>query len=181
MSYQFQIKSGKVNLTDPCYDTSTFCGMYNVPAKNGTWVAELSVLTNAQTFGWGNRVESFEVWHEDVNKHNLNIVPMYADFGVDSGQFGVFDSSTYVGDPRSDKERTWYFMVCDLTIGDDMCGVTEDGTGFASRTGYGDGGYEGEGAYVNGELVYFKIVFIADSDEDDEDDEEDSSIFYGTI
>jgi hypothetical protein len=72
-------------------------------------------------------------------------------------------------------------MVCDLTRGDDMCGVTEDGTGFASRTGYGDGGYEGEGAYVNGELVYFKIVFIADSDEDDEDDEDDSSIFYGTI
>jgi len=169
MKFQFKISSGKVHLTDPCYDTSTWCGKYNVPAKNGNWIAELSVLDNEQTSGWGQRVAEFEVWHEDVRKSTLFPVPLDVDFGVDSGQFGVFDASTYIGDDEADK-RKWYFKICDIT--DNMGGVTEDGTGFVSKTGYGDGGYEGEGAYIDGELVYFKIVFIEGEEEDNDEEDE---------
>jgi hypothetical protein len=153
--HTFTINSGLVNLTDPCYSTDKWCGLYNVPAKSGTW--------NVKVETFSDRVSSWTAYHIDhENDHTDYLVQ---DFGVDSGQFGIFDASNYIGD-NDDDERKWYFDICDCH---DHCGNTiPDGSGFVSSSGYGDGGYSGYGAYEDGVLVKFTIVFIEEEEYEEE-------------
>ena len=150
----FLIQSGHVNLTDPCYEENPQYGRYNIPAKNGTWYAEVSKEDS--------RVSELIVYHEDHSSAFLNS-PM-ENFGVDSGQFGIFDSSTYIGD-SDDDERNWYMKICNCHEMDG--GVVPDGTGFVSSTGYGDGVYYGFGTYIDGMLVKFSITFISEEEEEE--------------
>ena len=171
---EFNIVSGKVNLTDPCYEPDNICNKCNVPALNGTWIATITKLNNQETYGWGNRVESFEVCHKSVlnNTHRMPMIPLDTGFGVDSGQFGIFDASTYLKDETTEG-KIWYKEICDVTLSKDQGGVIKNGTGFVSSTGYGDGEYQGYGVFIDGKLVYFKIVFIEYEDEEIEEDDQD--------
>lgn len=176
----FQISSGFVHLTDPCYEADGVCNLSNVPAKNGTWYYSHEYNDGIVT--------SFECWHEDHESDCMQSINM--DFGVDSGQFGLFDISIYShGDSASDFEdtNTFYGKCCEASK---SCIGTVDNAGVVSSSGYGDGGYEGSAAYEDGNLVRFRIDFISDRElsyilkewsdieEDDEwtiysDDEED--------
>ena len=160
----FEVTSGHVNLSDPCYSVGTWCGKYNVPAKNGEWVVNVE---RSDQGVWGNRVAGFTAYHKD--HYGINLLPIDQDFGVDSGTFGIFDSDNYKGD-TDDDERKWYFAVCEHTFGGAQAGVIDDGSGFVSSSGFGDGSYAGEVAFVNDELVGFKIVFITEQDDENEDD-----------
>ena len=154
MKYEFRIESGQVHLSDPCYDLSTWCGKYNVPAKNGTWFAE--VLES------NNRIAQFGAYHED---HEEDWVSFFdQDFGVDSGQFGIFDVEIY--DPESDYDTPGFYRdCCDVTLSRAMCGVVQN-RGFVSSTGWGDGSYSAEAKFdENGNLVKFMITFIGDEEE----------------
>jgi hypothetical protein len=90
------------------------------------------------------------------------------DFGVDSGQFGIFDASIY-STSISYNEPGFYKNCCDVTQGDFPYGVV-DSAGFVSASGYGDGGYEGFGAFEGDQLVAFRIEFITENKYDYEDD-----------
>jgi hypothetical protein len=94
-----------------------------------------------------------------------------ADFGVDSGQFGIFDASIYDGDSEYGQPG-FYNDCCEATLTHDRCGTVGDLSqlGFVSSSGYGDGGYFGLGAFdENNNLVKFRITFIEElSDEDRE-------------
>lgn len=159
---KFQINSGKVNLTDPCYDISTWCGSYGMPAKNGEWQVKIR-HDQGRVSGW----VAYHQDHQRASTYDLSI-----EFGVDSGQFGIFDASTYVGD-TDDDGRKWYFGICDITCDSDRSGITPDGLGFVSSTGWGDGSYVGQGAFDEyGNLVKFVIDFMEDECDDDEYDDE---------
>jgi hypothetical protein len=153
---QFNIHSGFVNLTDPCYNTDTWCGAYKIPARTGRWNAEIAEDDD--------RVASFTVFADGFS--DVMLSHMSVNFGVDSGQFGIFDSDTYVGDSDADG-RKWYFDICELT---NPCCIIPDSTGFCSSSGYGDGSYEGFSSYdEEGKLVKFRIEFITEEEDEEED------------
>lgn len=54
---QFEVTSGKLRVTDPCYDRSIWCSGY-VDAENGTWEAFVYMSDQG---AWGNRVSALEV------------------------------------------------------------------------------------------------------------------------
>ena len=123
---------------------------------------------------WLNRSLPFHQNHENEITSLID-----QDFGVDSGQFGIFDASTYIGDTDRD-QRKWYMAICNCHTSDGN--TIPDGSGFVSGTGYGDGSYIGHGAFINDELVKFSITFLEDEEEEedyyDEDDEDENSDEY---
>jgi len=182
----FKIKSGKLHVTDPCYDADTNCGLYNLPAQNGEWEGEVERLDKKD---WGMRVGELVVHHKDhfTEVHSGSWEELEGEVGVDSGQAGVFDSEIYPkgeNDGEANDMSSFYGRACretcpefDRTHAKEKeskglsldCGVVDDG-GFVSCSGYGDGGYTAYGVKNSkNELIAVKIVFIDDEDEEDED------------
>jgi hypothetical protein len=178
---QFEVTSGQVHITDPCYDLSTWCGMYNAPAKNGLWNAE-TVISDEGI--WGKRVAELKVWH---SAHSPEFPEkLNADFGVDSGQMGVFDVSIYEENCKYDESSdNFYTQCCKQTLEYSRSGVVGHinptdwiGKGFVTSSGYGDGSYNGYAQYDGNELVAIKIVFISDPENEDEVYDEDYDPWY---
>lgn len=166
-TFSFQITSGKITLSDPCYtpddpDSKIKCGEYNIPAKNGNWIAEVEYMPNC------DRVKSFSARLIDTPYFAQHIID--TEFGVDSGQFGIFDSSIY--EPGDYDEPGFYRDCCDITMSEDMCGDVY-GLGFVSSSGWGDGGYYGTASYNpdTGEMVSFEIDFCPTEEDWDEYDD----------
>jgi len=184
MKKTFEIKSGKMVVSDPCYQVPTWCQTILDNVKNGTWVAEVDVK---DCNGWGNRVHSLSVRHID---NESGIKDEINNLGVDSGQLGFFDSEFYRNDematdlPKSDfgenydreSGDSWYRSVCNLTLSDEQWGVIPNGV--VSTSGIGDGSYFGEIERNGmGEVVSVTVIFLSDEDEDDEDDEDNYPTF----
>jgi hypothetical protein len=193
MFKEFEIKSGSIVCSDPCYVIPTWCQGIVDNVKNGTWLAEVDMKDEGN---WGVRVASLFI----VNKHafeNQGVFPISESVfdeeplnfagGVDSGQFGFFDKDFYRNDELAkdlDKENfgenydmqsgdTWYRACSKLTLGNDQWGVLPNGV--VSSSGFGDGSYDVFGLKDDsGEYVAFAVVFIYEGDEEDEyDDAED--------
>ena len=187
MIKQFEVTSGKLVCSDPCYSIPTWCQGIVDNVKNGVWGAEINLSDEGD---WGTRVASLYIVNEDANAKMTGIEtkifeeePLNFNAGVDSGQFGFFDFAHYRNDESAKDLKkyefgdnydiqsgdTWYRACCKLTLGDEQWGVLPNGV--VSSSGFGDGSYDVFGykdAY--GEYVAFAVVFIYD-DEGDEDDE----------
>lgn len=176
---EFEIVSGKVRVTDPCYDTTTWCSTELKKVKNGKWNA--STLKSDED-DWGIRCAELQVWHSDYNKHdvvNLSMKLVDADIGVDSGQAGIFDSKFFKDNKLAKKEYDktgakpfmeddlWYSLSCDQTLAEEQWGIVPYGV--VSTSGFGDGSYRAYVTEKEGEVVAIKIVFIPDNSDQDEE------------
>ena len=188
MIKQFEVTSGKLVCSDPCYSIPTWCQGIVENVKNGVWGAEIN-LSDQQD--WGMRVASLYIVNEHANATMTDIEtkifedePLNFAAGVDSGQFGFFDFAHYRNDesakdlPKQDfgenydiqEGDAWYRACSGLTLGDEQWGVLPNGV--VSSSGFGDGSYDVYGykdAY--GEYVAFAVVFIYDDEGDEYDDE----------
>ena len=164
----FDVKSGNVHLSDPCYDRATVrsAGNYKVPAQNGTWLTtvvydsqnEPSILLAA----FENEAAPFVIQAiVDGGPRALFALEKFRKLiSVDSGQVGIFDDSLYPKGSSTgdiDDENTFYGKACEITLSGNDTGVI-DNLGAVSRTAHGDGSYD---AYVsknaNGEAVILAI------------------------
>jgi len=186
----FEVESGVVMISDPCYEDGTWCQIKLDGVKPGTWSA-----TRAE----GNRC--LIACHGGLSFRPEDFTDeLEGEVGVDSGQAGVFEYDHYrdeslatdevLGGKRITGDHRWYDMVCNVTLDgyDEYCeecnrahvegrrptmecppyaGVIP--YGFVSSTAHGDGGYR---AFVirdrNGLVVGILIDF--DNIKDDEDD-----------
>ncbi len=184
MIKKFEIKSGKVVLSDPCYKLGTWCQGVIENVKNGEWNAEAE-----HTEHWGRRVSALAAFHKD---HFMSVIAIKAkgeklDFtgGVDSGQFGYFDfdgyrkDETIAGVKRNAtnpehiicENEPWYSMCCDRTITDDCWGVIP--LGVVASSGLGDGSYDTYGVKdEDGKYVAFATIFIGDDEGEEMNDDE---------
>jgi hypothetical protein len=188
MKNEFEIVSGKMVISDPCYTIPTWCQGVVERVKNGTWVADVEKVES-----WGERVSVLFTLNKEALRENPILEDtlrngwgkqLNFDFGVDSGQLGFFDFEHYRNDNSAkdlakydfggdfdiDGGDIWYRAVCNITLASEQWGVLPFGV--VSSSGYGDGSYPVFGV-VNeyDEYVGFMVVFIGD--EDDEDDEEE--------
>jgi hypothetical protein len=182
MENTFEVTSGAIVCSDPCYSIPTWCQGIVENVKNGTWIANVIVTDEGD---WGKRIALLSISHKDIEEPDANIDIMNFVGGVDSGQFGFFDKDFYRNDEvAKDLEKydfgenydvqegdTWYRACCNLTLGDEQWGVLPNGV--VSSSGFGDGSYDVFGykdAY--GEYVAFAVVFIYDDEGDEYDDDE---------
>ena len=168
------INLGKeVIVTDPCYSIPTWCQKIVKGVKPG----EYRVFCKKHDAGdWGNRVSMLMAVHGDHEFDNLKwkLEGTRGIIGVDSGQAGIFDITTYrvnpdnvergSGDtsffgitPDDSEEDRWYNNICSHTLGDEHWGHYNNGV--VSSSGFGDGGYDLFVARVNRKVVAFAIDF----------------------
>jgi len=177
---EFNIESGTVLVTDPCYTLDTwFLAIIEGVAK-GKWEA---YVAKANCGEWGIRNAELMVHHVDF----LNMGSEFLEsleweiiddiIGVDSGQAGFFDKKYYQDIdsveyiPNKTKYWTkfyetddWYYQCCELTLGEKQCGVIPYGV--VSASGFGDGTYD---AFIavhpdTDEIIAMKIVFITEEE-----------------
>jgi hypothetical protein len=171
----FEVVSGKLRVTDPCYDKQEVYSAVVDNVRNGKWNADVRIINMR---AWGKRCAELLVWHTGYTKDDvfgkdseMKKIEIDEQIGVDSGQAGVFDAKFYKDDKSVEGvERTgnhkpicedepFYSMCCDRTLSEQGWGTLPYGA--VSSSGTGDGGYT---AYktVNskGEVVGIKIVFL---------------------
>lgn len=112
----FEITSGKMIVTDPCYDKETWCQEKLDNVKNGTWYSTVEYSDEGR---WGHRVAQIWVWHSslEINDPGLEFPPCKfesSNIGVDSGQAGFFDLEKYPDAPQND--NAFYDEVCNITL-----------------------------------------------------------------
>jgi hypothetical protein len=135
----FEIKSGKVIVSDPCYDRETWCQGKLDNVLNGTWKAILYIYDEGE---WGKRVGHILVHHVDhpISLDHDEWEQQDFDVGVDSGQAGIYDDADF----RGCNVDEWYDLNCGLTYNpkdiNQHGGVLKGGA--VSSSGYGDGGYD---------------------------------------
>ena len=166
---QFEIVSGKVFITDPCYAVDTWCQALIPNVKNGVWDAFIE-------YGAEDRVAILRVNHSSVSNTNFKWLPVEGEIGVDSGQAGVFDAKYYkiddsvkgverIHDEILCEDEPFYSMCCDRSLSAIQGGTIPYGA--ISSSGYGDGGYE---AFIskdkNGKIIAICIEFISEEIED---------------
>jgi hypothetical protein len=139
---QFEIKSGEIHFSDPCYDDSV-----TFPALNGVWGVDVDLRDDI--------VHGFVVYHTDHKDASYN---QYYCCSVDSGQFGVFDASIYTN-PGVYFTPGFYHDCCEITLQKPMYGVVY-GLGFVSSSGYGDGSYSVETTVVDDKIVKLSVIFV---------------------
>lgn len=159
----FDITSGKMVCSDPCYVLGTWSQGVIENVKNGTWVADVDYSSD-------NRVSRLLVYNpnSDVNRNSLKRGGGHTlDFraGVDSGQFGFFDHAFYMN--NDSVGGNWYGRCCGLVLSEESWGVLPHGA--VSSSGYGDGSYEVRGMKNDkDEYVAFCIEYIDENQDEDE-------------
>lgn len=191
---KFEVVSGKMVLSDPCYKLGTWCQSVVENVKNGTWVG---VLEQSNEVGWGVRNSILISMNVEAMKKNPKLemeLMSSGDLinwgGVDSGQFGHFDYNNYRKDDNAiDVPKVWedeweskegdkfYRACCYQTLEtEDSFGVVPFGV--LSSSGYGDGSYPTYGIKdEDGQWVGFITIFIGEDEEDEEDEWEDEEEF----
>jgi hypothetical protein len=182
---EFEVTSGEIVCSDPCYDLDTWCQGI-VKARNGKWIAEVEISDEGS---WGKRIAELKIYHSDIADKFLSemgkIDLLNFSAGVDSGQFGFFDRGTYRNDDsvsdlvkydfganyvKDESGDEWYRACCYITLEHEQFGVLPNGA--VSSSGFGDGSYDVFGAKdENGEYIYLHVVFIGEEEEDEDDDD----------
>jgi hypothetical protein len=172
---EFKLSQPELLVSDPCYEPGTWCtGM--LEARPGPWKAQ-SVVGPTD---WYARTKQLRVWHESVSAEVFNDLDRFEDSGisagVDSGQCGFFDAAAYrkVQEDEAEKEL-WYNKVCDITLDSGVGGgISPEGAGAVSQSGFGDGGYGVRVLKKRGKVVAAVLIYIGAEAEDEEmEDDED--------
>lgn len=164
---QFEVKSGEIIISDPCYDADG----QKLPAIKGIWNAFMLKATLQTGWGEDNRC-AFLFAHlasTPVEYDDAVWQPLEVGAGVDSGQAGIFDAQFYrdekvvtetIEEPLTGENR-WYDLCCSRTLGEIGAGVIPYGC--VSSSGWGDGYYPAFGVYRGKHLVaialHFQVVF----------------------
>jgi len=164
----FEVTSGKLVVSDPCYSRWTWCMGTLENVKNGTWTARILVSDEGEL---GKRVAELEVLHSTVKDppalgfwENTGI-----EVGVDSGQAGFWDDAKFGGggEGKYDDPTSFYGQACHKTLHEGHAGIMDGGV--VSSSGFGDGGYACYILKDGDDIVGAKIVFITEGDEEEED------------
>ncbi len=176
----FEVESGEVRVSDPCYEIDTWCAGTLENVKKGTWIAKV--------IHSGGRCAILVAHHKDnpIKYDSDKFIAEGFEVGVDSGQAGIFDQEYFKNDEivkgvkrigkKKDQicvDEPWYSVCCDRTLQKTGAGVIPFGC--VSSSGWGDGGYECSTVKTNDEITAIKIDFAILEDEiwDDEEDEDE--------
>ncbi|MBE9915685.1 DUF4241 domain-containing protein [Paenibacillus donghaensis] len=168
---QFEVTSGKVVVSDPCYDLNPETIIMGVLENvlNGNWNAEVH---KTEVRDWGEACSRLIAFHDAFAGRQDELAWIKGNFivGVDSGQAGIFDVNKYrLPDPGVQEmepdttDSDWYYVCCDLTGSEEEAGVLDGGV--VSHSGLGDGGYAAYYAVNDqNQIIGVKIIFIKDAD-----------------
>ena len=134
--------SDRVCISDPCYERGTWCSVWDLDIKEGSYECRTIVGEKPE---WGRRVWRLTTAHEDekVTKWMFE-----TSLGVDAAMMSIICTNHY-DDDRQD------------ALGDYRSKAGQTRRGFYSNTGLGDGSYPLFCGYNDKEeIVALSVVFI---------------------
>ena len=160
----FEVSSGKLAVSDPCYTAGTWCAGVLSNVKNGTWESSVEISDEGS---WGSRVKVLFAHLKDTNIDPWTKAKFVV--GVDAGQVCIVDESHFAGgEGEYGEPETFYGDACEKSSGEGNlgAGILKSGHGVNSSSGFGDGSYDCfYGTDKDGQIVSVKVVFIADENE----------------
>jgi hypothetical protein len=163
----FEVKSGALFVSDPCYTKDTWCAKKLENVKNGTWIGHIEISDEGS---WGKRVALLSAHHSETESSSYGNLYQSFEVGVDSGQMGIFDYDAHPNETGEfDGSGSLYDRICNMTCNNkNSAGVVEHGV--VSSSGFGDGGYEGR-AFTDstGKIVRVEVEFIGEDSHDCEE------------
>ncbi|OJT57360.1 hypothetical protein [Bacillus licheniformis] len=89
----FEIKSGSVIVSDPCYEVGAWCQAKIDNVETGEWLA---FVKQSDEGSWGIRNAELIIFHiNKMNRESFKWSMEDAYIGVDSGQAGIYDINAY--------------------------------------------------------------------------------------
>jgi len=176
--------SENVMVSDPCYTPDTWCQTKLNNVLPGKYNVEVD--RHDEGTGWGTRVSSITVIHEDYT--DTDDWEQHSECGVDSGQCGVFCMTSYRNDEMSEGITTpdvnfnlgdyrkddggekWYEKMCRFTLSENQWGLYD--TGVVTSSGIGDGLYPMDVMMDGDKIVGIRLEYLGNSDEDLLDEDE---------
>lgn len=141
---------GNVDITDPCYDRSTWCRMNDVRIAEGKYGCFIHKNENSKDPWDANRIRTIGIYLNG-NFSTRMVFEQIGNIGVDAGLAGFFHHKP----DYSDEE---WSRLCEKIEGADT--FLEDGS-FFSSSGYGDGEYPVYASKnTDGEIVALEIRFL---------------------
>lgn len=149
----------KVVISDPCYESGTWCMITDLPVVPGTYEAHIEFDTESE------RVLSLTAWHKDYLPDEATCADeewLLDPIGVDSGQAGIYDADYFhryhdLSKITKQELNAWYRDACGCT---DNYADTMDDSCVISRSGWGDGGYSaGVKRNDNGDIIAITISY----------------------
>lgn len=175
----------EVYVTDPCYSVPTWCQLKLSDVLPGQWIAAMI----PDELGGSYRNAELHLVHKDYQASGNLMYDWIGDFGVDSGQAGVFNAASYRDDAAAAGIKTpdielpwgidgegdaWYQAMCRFTLSNETNNWGAYDSGAVSCSGWGDGQYAAYGAEnEDGKLVAINLVFIPQDPEDEYWEEEE--------
>ena len=161
-----------VYVSDPCYDTETWCQAFVENLKPGKYIGYMKKADFGPGGFGGMRVT--DIWITHINYPHLypvKILDETINIGVDSGQAGIYDKEYYEKRHIPRLNENWYDKQFDLIYEYDIDGnkyiepypkinrktfeiewissgqerrdgIVMDGKGVVSFSGFGDGSYD---------------------------------------
>lgn len=86
------VNSGKIDITDPCYDRDTWCRMNGIQVKPGKYYCYVSVLKGKMAKEWGKRIVSMMIVHENADLSKPLGLNEIGSVGVDAGLMSIAES-----------------------------------------------------------------------------------------
>lgn len=103
----FEIESGNVRVSDPCYNKDTWCNGLLNNVSVGRWKSYVYVVED-DIFNISERSSVLISHLESVNSDNLHWEKTDIHVGVDSGQAGIYDDKYFKDDKSVIKSSTMY-------------------------------------------------------------------------
>jgi hypothetical protein len=133
------LRKGKVDVTDPCYERGTWCAAYGIPLFPGMYHV---YVNEVELDPWGKRIKSLQIrhinWRNDKRwAHNEQVISHQ--IGVDSGLCGI-----YISPKRNYDDAAWE-DYCEMLNKMDYPHVFFDERGITVSSGIGDGVYHCSG------------------------------------
>ena len=150
----------EVYLTDPCYETTTWCQQLLKNVKSGKWVVDYEY--NEYEDGAEQEV-ILSIAHED---YGMTIFEDYDEvvdsvvLGVDRGTSGIIDKKYYEEYHYTNNiNDEWYEKnICDFTHTLRRGANITDGKGVWVNTSYGDGAYTAQVYMKDGKICGMEII-----------------------
>lgn len=182
---ELNIESGRIDITDPCYDADTWCRINGLEVKPGKYDCYVSVLDGKDAETHGHRVVKMFIMHQDVDHSKELRAHLIGSVCVDAGLMSISEADT-----KPDYTNDEWDTICEnldelldsnpfgysAVVSDEVTPGENPKPQFWASSGFGDGEYnvvvaDSSTSEHLSEIVpdFVCIEFIDDEDLSEED------------
>ena len=153
----FTVTGRQLTVSDPCYGTDVWCMGEIDNVMPGKWRARALHTDDGAVAALLVHHEAYDI----AALENSEVNDADGDFGVDSAQFGFFDSAKYPTDgfPGDTYEVIWEMTRCE----GGGFGIHNE-IGAVAASGYGDGSYPVVTFNCDDQTVGAMVIFVVEGD-----------------